>query len=103
MRDCVDRVYATIRNEHLMDVSKNAQRALHVLAQGGVTCHFRDGRRVVRADCVTRERYLLAGLSLQTFENLASQVHRLSWRPAMSDYVDGFGAVLFQTDNRRGW
>ncbi len=53
-----------------MNISKSEQRILHALAQGGAIRHLRDGRHIVAVECVTREGYLLSGVSLDLFARL---------------------------------
>ncbi len=59
-----------------MNVSKDEQRVLHALAQGGFIGHFRhispSGKhhKVVRVECVTRDGWLLSACNLVIFEKL---------------------------------
>lgn len=54
-----------------MNISKNEQRVLHALAQGGRIEHRRDeAGRIVAADCMTREGWRLADCSLGLFGRL---------------------------------
>ena len=84
-----------------MNVSKNEQRVLHTLAQGGHIRHFRNGRHILAAQCVTREGYLLAGFSLETFARLKRRglIQSRSGQPYRIS-AKGLGAVRAQLDNR---
>lgn len=84
-----------------MNISRIEQRVLHVLAQGGLLRHMREGRRVVAVDCLTRDGHRLADVSLDTFarlrrrgliESRGGSPYRISQR--------GLGAVRAQADNR---
>jgi uncharacterized protein YjhX (UPF0386 family) len=85
-----------------MNISKNAQRVLHVLSQGGCIRVRREaGQRVSQVECVTRDGMRLAHCDLELFaklkrkrliESRASQPYRISRR--------GREAVRPQLDNR---
>jgi uncharacterized protein len=54
-----------------VNVSRNGQRVLHVLAQGGVIRHFKDdGGRISTIECLTREGWLLSLCTLDLFKTL---------------------------------
>ncbi|MDR7126247.1 YjhX family toxin [Pseudotabrizicola sp. 4114] len=54
-----------------MNISKNEQRALHVLALGGRILHERDnGRKITAVTCVTREGMILSDFDLTVFGKL---------------------------------
>jgi uncharacterized protein YjhX (UPF0386 family) len=54
-----------------MNISRNEQRALHVLALGGHILHERaDGSKITGVTCVTREGMILAGFDLSVFNRL---------------------------------
>ncbi|WP_328587463.1 YjhX family toxin [Cereibacter azotoformans] len=54
-----------------MHISRNKQRALHVLALGGHILHERDGRRKIpTVTCVTRKGMILSEFALKTFIRL---------------------------------
>jgi len=85
-----------------MNISKNEQRVLHVLSQGGcIRTHREAGLRVSHVECVTRDGMMLAHCDLELFaklkrkrliESRASQPYRISRR--------GRAAVRPQLDNR---
>ena len=54
-----------------MNISRNEQRALHVLALGGCILHERgDGPKIVAVTCVTRDGMTLADFDLTVFHRL---------------------------------
>lgn len=54
-----------------MNISRNEQRALHVLALGGRILHERgEGRKITSATCITREGMFLADFNLGVFNQL---------------------------------
>ena len=54
-----------------MNISRNEQRALHVLALGGCIRHERgDGPKVTSVTCVTREGMVLADFDSTVFNRL---------------------------------
>ncbi|KAA5602391.1 hypothetical protein F1193_05695 [Blastochloris sulfoviridis] len=54
-----------------MNISRNEQRALHVLALGGRILHERgDGPKITSVMCVTREAMILADFDLTVFNRL---------------------------------
>lgn len=84
-----------------MNISKGEQRVLHAMAQGGAIHHDRDGDRIIRATCYTREGFALADFNLALFARLkrrgliashGGKPYRIS--PA------GLHAVRAQLDNR---
>ena len=84
-----------------MNISRNEQRVLHALAQGGMIRHQRCGDQIVIAECFTRDGHVLADFSLATF-------HRLRRRGLVTSHsgspyrISGAGlrAVRAQVDNR---
>jgi len=59
-----------------MNISRNEQRVLHALAQGGYIRHFHsisaDGRKqgISRIECVTRDGWLLSSCTMGIFDKL---------------------------------
>lgn len=54
-----------------MNISRNEQRALHVLALGGCILHKRgDGPKITSVTCVTRDGMVLANCDLNVFNRL---------------------------------
>ena len=54
-----------------VNVSRNGQRVLHVLAQGGVIRHYKDENgRILEIECLTREGWLLTLCTLDLFKAL---------------------------------
>jgi uncharacterized protein YjhX (UPF0386 family) len=54
-----------------VNVSRNGQRVLHVLAQGGLIRHHKDETgRIVTIECLTREGWLLSLCTLDLFQSL---------------------------------
>lgn len=54
-----------------MNISRNEQRALHVLALGGHVLHRRgDGPKITSVTCVTRDGMILADFDLTVFKRL---------------------------------
>jgi len=54
-----------------MNISRNEQRALHVLALGGRILHERSaGSRIISVTCVTREGMILVDCDLSVFHRL---------------------------------
>lgn len=57
-----------------MNVSRNGQRVLHALAQGGVIRHYKDENgRLSEIECLTREGWLLSLCTLELFRTLRSK------------------------------
>lgn len=54
-----------------MNISRAEQRTLHILAQGGLIEVEKDGRgKITRADCRTREGWMLSDCTLGVFQRL---------------------------------
>lgn len=87
-----------------MNISRNEQRALHVLALGGCILHERgNGPKIIAVTCVTREGMILADCDLTIFnllrrkgliESRAGSPYRISKRGRLS--------VRAQLDNQKG-
>lgn len=61
---------APFRRDIALNISRNEQRVLHVLAQGGFVRHLRDGVRIVAVDCFDRDGRRLVDCDLATFSRL---------------------------------
>ncbi len=87
-----------------MNISRDEQRVLHVLAQGGLISFERDPRgRILDVRCFTREGHVLGDCTLAVFHKLRRK--RLVESRASSPYrisQAGRRAVRSQADNRRG-
>ncbi len=53
-----------------MNISRNEQRVLHVLALGGYIDHARNGRKIEAVLCVTRDGLILSDCTLPVFRRL---------------------------------
>jgi uncharacterized protein YjhX (UPF0386 family) len=54
-----------------MNISKNEQRVLHALAQGGLIKVIKDAKNhVLEADCITRDGWFLTACTLDVFKKL---------------------------------
>ncbi|HAI29023.1 MULTISPECIES: YjhX family toxin [unclassified Thalassospira] len=54
-----------------MNISKNEQRVLHALAQGGLIKVIKDDKNhVLEADCITRDGWFLTACTLDVFKKL---------------------------------
>ncbi|KTE38750.1 MULTISPECIES: YjhX family toxin [unclassified Sphingopyxis] len=85
-----------------MNISKNEQRVLHALAQGGAIRHRRDhAGHIVEALCFTREGFVLANMSLPLFQRLRRRgfIASLGGAPYRITQA-GLRAVRAQLDNR---
>ncbi|MDQ8698467.1 YjhX family toxin [Hyphomicrobium sp. LHD-15] len=85
-----------------MNISRNEQRALHVLALGGRILHERvDGPKITAVTCVTRDGMALADFDLTVFNRLRQK--RLIESRSGSPYrisKRGRTFVRAQLDNR---
>lgn len=54
-----------------MNISRNGQRVLHVLAQGGLIRHLKDENgRISEIECLTREGWLMSLCTMGLFKML---------------------------------
>ena len=54
-----------------MNVSRNGQRVLHALAQGGTIRHYKDENgRISEIECLTREGWLMPLCTMELFKIL---------------------------------
>jgi len=54
-----------------MDISRDEQRVLHALAQGGMIIVGKAGNgRITDVECLTREGWLMSGVTLRHFRKL---------------------------------
>lgn len=54
-----------------MNISKNEQRVLHALAQGGLIKVIKDDKNsILEADCITRDGWFLTACTLDVFKKL---------------------------------
>ena len=85
-----------------MNISRNEQRVLHVLAQGGFIRHERgDNGRILAVACFTRDGHLLSDCTIEVFRRLRRR--RLVESQASGPYRishKGRLAVRSQPDNR---
>jgi hypothetical protein len=85
-----------------MNISRDEQRVLHALAQGGFIRHERDERgRILQVYCFTRDGHVLANCTLEVFAKLRRK--RLIESRSSSPYrisENGRRAVRPQYDNR---
>lgn len=95
-------VFSRLSYETSMNISRNEQRALHVLALGGCILHERgDGPKITTVTCFTREGLVLADFDLTAFNRLKRK--RLIESRSGSPYrisKRGLTSVRAQLDNR---
>ncbi|KPL67095.1 hypothetical protein SZ64_02665 [Erythrobacter sp. SG61-1L] len=95
-------VFSRLSHETSMNISRNEQRALHVLALGGHILHERgDGPKITSVTCFTREGLVLADFDLTLFNRLRRR--RLIVSRSGSPYrisKRGLASVRAQLDNR---
>lgn len=93
---------APIRVFEAMDISRQEQRILHTLAQGGHILALKDGNgRILDVECYTRDGWVLTGCPLWLFKKLkrkkairsqASKPYRITRR--------GLELVRAEVDNK---
>ncbi|MEQ1901260.1 MAG: YjhX family toxin [Devosia sp.] len=85
-----------------MDISRDEQRVLHVLAQGGVIEPLKDKRgRIERVACINRDGFMLPGLDILLFKKLKRR-HTIASREGGPYRITrrGLELVRAQADNR---
>ena len=54
-----------------MNISRNEQRVLHALAQGGLIKVIKDDKNhILEADCITRDGWFLTDCTIEVFKKL---------------------------------
>ncbi len=85
-----------------MNISKDEQRVLHVLAQGGHIHYDRgSGGRILQVQCFTREGHVLTACTFETFRKLLRK-RLIRSRASMPYRISELGrrTVRSQHDNR---
>ena len=85
-----------------MNISRADQRTLHALAQGGAIILERDGDgRILRADCFTRDGFLLTDCHLSVWKKLKTKglIASICGGPYRVNR-DGLARLRSQLDNR---
>jgi hypothetical protein len=85
-----------------MNISRAEQRTLHALAQGGAIVLERDNDgRIVRADCLTRDGFLLTDCTVSVWKKLRAKglIASIGGGPYRVNR-DGLARMRSQLDNR---
>ena len=84
-----------------MDISRAEQRILHLLAQGGHIQYKKDGKRVTRVECYTREGWRYPDFDVELFRKLKRRKTIISRNGGPYRITKrGLALVRSQFDNR---
>ena len=85
-----------------MDISREEQRVLHLLAQGGVIEPFKDKRgRIEKVVCINRDGFMLPAMDMLLFKKLKRR-HTIASRDGGPYRITRRGVELVraEVDNR---